>query len=179
MLPVTLGSPPVSPRLAGCHVPVSPRQRRARQRRSPLGPLGIIFFLLLCRPILSFGWQFIEIGLVFIFLILRARDRNATAGSVIDPHPTFLATKHPHGHQLFSCFPLSIPQEPGPGFYLMGPGAERVTAGARGVTLLFRQEINCRARAYNFLRDRRKSDRYLCLLQIPARHKPSFTAKTR
>jgi hypothetical protein len=32
------------------------------------------------------------------------RSSNATAGSVIDLHPTFLATKHPHGHQLFSNY---------------------------------------------------------------------------
>jgi hypothetical protein len=35
------------------------------------------------------------------------------------------------------------------------------------------------ARAYNFLRDRRKSDRHLSLLRIPARHTPSVSAKTR
>src|SRR6267378_2799419 len=33
MLPVTLGRPPVSPRLAGCHVPVDRRQSRVCRRR--------------------------------------------------------------------------------------------------------------------------------------------------
>jgi hypothetical protein len=39
-------------------------------RFSPLGPLGIIFLLVLCGPVFGFRGKFVEIGLISICLVL-------------------------------------------------------------------------------------------------------------
>jgi hypothetical protein len=40
-LALTLGSPPVRVRFAGCHVPVNPGHRRARQRQGLLAGFAL------------------------------------------------------------------------------------------------------------------------------------------
>ena len=71
-------------------------------RFSPLGPRGIIFLLFLCGVVLGFRGKFVEIGLISICLVLWARDRNGSPGSVIDLHPSTFAPKQSHGHKFFS-----------------------------------------------------------------------------